>query len=293
METSVAGLAAVLGCSVAFALLDLSRKALAARIRPVPLLVLLAVGQLPLFAGWLAASEAAGAGRGYLAPGLGSVLLNIAANLAFLEAVRLSPLSLTIPFLSLTPVFASLLAVPLLGEVPSGLQVAGILTVVAGAVTLNLERGKRASLPGMWRAFRRERGSVLMVGVAFLWALAMPLDKLAMEAASAPFHGLVLNAGVGVGCLLVLAGQRRWRELATTGRALWLVVGAVLASAVALALQLIALTLVWVGLVETLKRATGCLLAVVLGRAAFGEPVTAAKLAAITLMVLGVAAVMW
>ena len=64
---------------------------------------------------------------GYWRYGLPDILLNVAANLLFLHAVRVSPLSLTIPFLSFTPVFSALSASVLLGEWPSGSALLGIV----------------------------------------------------------------------------------------------------------------------------------------------------------------------
>ncbi len=43
-------------------------------------------------------------------------------------------------FMPLTPVFGVLLAVPILGEVPSGLQVLGMLAVVAGMIAASVRR---------------------------------------------------------------------------------------------------------------------------------------------------------
>jgi multidrug transporter EmrE-like cation transporter len=58
--------------------------------------------------------------------------------------------------------------------------------------------------------------------------------------------------------------------------------------AIALASQLVALGSVPVGFLETVKRGVGGVLAVVWGRTLLAEPVTAAKLAAVGLMTLGV-----
>ena len=55
-----------------------------------------------------------------------------------------------------------------------------------------------------------------------------------------------------------------------------------------LAFQLLALTMAWVALVETCKRAIGNLTSVVLGRGFFGEPITVVKVAAVSAMALGV-----
>ena len=292
MSVPLISLALVLGCAVGFAGADLLRKALSHRIRPVPLLFVLAAGMIPPFVGWWFLAGAASPSAGYWVPGLGSVLLNVAANLIFLEAVRVSPLSLTIPMLSLTPVFTSLLAIPLLGERPESIEWLGILAVVIGAFWLNVDRqGENSALP-IWKRVGRERGSLMMILVAALWSLALPLDKLAVASASAPAHGTILNAGVALVLVLVvsvgpvesrLGGVRRWSGL---------VIALVAVSVLALGLQLVAITRVWVGLVETLKRAVGSVLALVSGWLFFGEQIDPQQVLAVLLMGAGVGLVL-
>jgi drug/metabolite transporter (DMT)-like permease len=300
--------------SLAWAGLDSCRKALLRVIEPVPLLALLTLASVPAFAVWAAASagsEVGGGGTGgardllqpgYLAPALGSVLLNLVANLAFMQAVRLSPLSLTIPLLSLTPAFATLLAIPLLGEKPGPADAAGVLLVVAGALWLNWQSfaggetdrgagGAPAPRPStsFWQILRREPGVPLMALTALVWSLTSPLDKLAVLHAGASRHALVVTAGVGLGFLLVLALRGELRELAHARRAPGLFALAVGVSVLAFGLQLLALNRVWVGWVETLKRGIGNLAAVVMGRIAFGEAITPRKVLAVLLMAVGVA----
>ena len=134
MTVSMTAVLLVAGVALAFSGLDVLRKLLGARLEPLPLLVLLSGGSLPIFIVWAALEGSWGATGAYVLPGLGSVVLNVGANLSFLQAVRVSPLSLTIPYLSLTPVFATLLSVPLLGERPSGMQALGVVLVVGGAL---------------------------------------------------------------------------------------------------------------------------------------------------------------
>ncbi|HBL26859.1 MAG TPA: hypothetical protein DD490_08500, partial [Acidobacteria bacterium] len=244
--------------------------------------------------------EPAPVAAGYWLPALGSVALNVVANLTFLEAVRISPLSVTVPLLSLTPVFTALLGFGLLGERPAPLDLMGIACVVAGAFWLSLGQTAESggtvpaggAPPSRLRAFASQPGAWLMAGTALLLSLTIPLDKLAVAQASPPFHGLVLTAGIALGALAVLAVQNRWSELAGLRRGRLLFVMALLSSTLALGFQLVALQYVLVGLIETLKRGIGNLLAVFLGRAVFGERVTPGKLTAALLMAAGVALIL-
>lgn len=288
MSVGVSGLVLVLAASLAWSGLDLLRKLLVERIRPAPLLFLLSVGQLPIFLAWTALGGGPGLGPGYWAPALGSVTVNLVANLLFLEALRVSPFSLTIPFLSLTPVFATAVAAPFLGEVPTALQAVGVLLVVAGAFRLNLAPREGASAGAMWRAFRRERGSVLMTGVALLWSVAPLLDKVAMTHAAPAFHGTVLTAGGAFGVLAVLLLRRRAGEVVQVRRSPILFAVAVVVCGLALGLQLVAIQRVWIGFVETIKRGVGSVLAMLVGGLVFREAVTSGRVLAVGLMVAGV-----
>jgi drug/metabolite transporter (DMT)-like permease len=292
MSASLGALLLVLVSSLAWGGFDALRKLLVDRIPPLTLVCLLTLASVPLFGMWVAVDGMPAVGPGYAVPALASVVLNVVANLAYIAALRTSALSLTIPLLSLTPAFTALLAIPLLGERPTPVQGLGIVLVVAGALGLNLPVGERVSAAAAVRSWRREPGALWMVAVAVLWALANPLDKMAVERASGPFHGLVLNAGVALGTLAGLAAQGRLRELARVRQVRGPFAASLAVSAAALGLQLIAIQHMWVGLVETLKRGIGNLLAVLFGRLLFAEPVTGRKIAAVALMVAGVALVL-
>ena len=289
MTASFGALLLVLLSSLAWGGFDALRKLLVDRIAPITLVCLLTLASVPLFGVWVAFDGMPAVRAGYAPPALASVALNIAANLAYIAALRTGALSVTIPLLSLTPAFTALMGIPLLGERPSALQGVGILLVVIGALSLNLPADETVSPAAVWRSWQRAPGALWMVAVAFLWALAVPLDKMSVERASGPFHGLVLNAGVACGTLTGLAAQRRLRELGQVRTVLGPFLTALVVSAVALGLQLLAIQYIWVSLVETLKRGIGNVLAVILGRVLFAEPVTWRKVAAVALMAVGVA----
>ena len=172
-------LALLIGCGVAFSISDLYRKLLGSWVTPLPLLFALSAGMVPAFGVWFLIQGPEAPGSAYWVPGIGSSILNVASNLALLEAVRRSPLSVTIPLLSLTPVFTTILAVPILGEIPGARQWLGITAVVVGAFWMNLEPGS-LSIRKAWKTFSTEPGSRLTVIVALLWSMAMPLDKIAV-----------------------------------------------------------------------------------------------------------------
>jgi drug/metabolite transporter (DMT)-like permease len=282
----------ILVCSSAFAAMDSLRKLLAGSIAPVALVFFVALGAVPAMMGWMVIEGSRGVTAGYFLPGLASVLLNLMANLGFVYSVKLSPLSRTIPLLSLTPVFTSLIAIPLLREYPSPSETMGIIAVVVGALILNLDQAEEASITDLLKALGREKGSILMAVVAFLWSLAVPLDKMAIAHSSSSFHGTVLSVGVTLGAFAALLGQRRVKDLTAFRHHPTLVGAMMICASLALAFQLLSIQVVLVSLVETLKRAIGCFFAILLGRLVFRESVTVHKLAAVAAMVLGVALIL-
>lgn len=286
--------------ALAWSSFDVVRKLLLDTVDPVPLVFLLAAMQTPLFAVWNGATGGSWLpAGGYLGPAALSVALNTVANVLFIAAIKASPLSLTIPLLSFTPVFTTLLAVPILGEIPGPFEVLGIVLVVVGAFALHLTPtgvdlppGIVARLAAVWRAFRGEPGSVMMAAVALMWSITPPLDKLAVQTSSSAFHGMVLSGGVAAGLGLYLAGSGRLGAVAAARRRPRLALGAVVASAAALALQLVAIRMVFVSLVETVKRGLGNVAAVGLGAAVFRESVGRWQWVAVALMGGGVAMIL-
>lgn len=290
MTFSLTTAAEVFGAALCWSGLDWSRKNLADRLAAEPLLAGLTVAPVPLFLIWYGLAGGGVPERGYWLPGLLSVALNYVANFAFLRALALSPLSVTIPLLSLTPAFTALLAIPLLGERPGLAPTVGILAVVSGAFLITLREGD--TVGRVVHAFRRERGAILMASVALLWSVALPLDKIAIGRAPAPFHAAMLNGGVAVLVLLRLAGAGRLAELRGLRHVGWAFVSALLCGFAGLGLQLLAIQRAPVGLVETVKRGTGSAVALLVGRAVFAESLPPLRIAAAALMALGVACIL-
>lgn len=270
--------------ALAFAGLDFIRKLLAGRIDALALVFFISLGAVPLLAALLALHGLEAPSAGYVLPGLGALTLNFLASLGFVHSVKLSPLSRTIPLLSLTPVFTALTAVPLLGELPDPTQAAGILLVAVGAMALN----SGGSFGGAVRGLLREKGALIMVAVALMWAVSGPLDKLAIAHASVYFHATLMAFGVGIGALAALTWQGRLSALRSARGEAKVLLMAMVCITVALTFQLLAIRVVLVSLVEAFKRAVGSFLAVVLGRLVFRETVGLREWISVAVMVGGV-----
>jgi drug/metabolite transporter (DMT)-like permease len=196
-----------------------------------------------------------------------SVPLEIAAGLLYLRAIRLSPLSLTIPFLAWTPVFTAVASFALLGEVPGPAGALGIALVAAGSYLLSWQGGRGLLEP--IRALGRERGSLLMLAVAAIFSLTSSLGKIGVRHSSPVAFGalytLSTTAVFGV-MVLLREGKGALREVAPS-RWLW-AVGA--ASGVMIFLHFTALELTKVAYMISVKR-TSLIFTVLFGVLFLGE----------------------
>jgi drug/metabolite transporter (DMT)-like permease len=213
------------------------------------------------------------------------LVINMMALTLYVRAIQVSPLSLTIPFLAFTPVFLLLTGRLILGETPSLLGITGILLVVAGAYAINLDqvsKGVLVPLLSIWR----NRGSALMLLVAFLWSLASTLDKIAVRSSSPVFYSAAFHAAFAVFYLPILfVSCRRSSVFGTVSPWSLLTLGALQAAFVIP--QMIAVRIALVSYVIAVKRA-GMVFSVLFGVLFFHERHPAARLVGSLLMVAGV-----
>ncbi len=212
--------------------------------------------------------------------------LEILAQILYMQALRLSPLSIVAPLLSLSPVF--MLAVPflLIGEkisFPAGI---GVLLIASGAYVLNAAAVKRGFMEP-FKALLRERGAVYMCLVALLFSFTATLSKKAIML-STPLHYMAVywtGFVVGMAPLLLFAYQGRWRETIQDGairKALLpalLFVTAVFAAAYAMSIAKVTY-------VTTVKRLS-VLFSILLAGAVLKEESIRERFAGGTLMVIG------
>ncbi len=114
--------------------------------------------------------------------------LEITAIILYTRALKISPLSLTMPFLAFTPLFLIGISYIILGEKVSVRGSAGILLVAAGSYVLHIHTISRHFLEPIKAVFR-EKGSVLMIIVSFIFSLTSSLGKVAIEHSSPVFFG--------------------------------------------------------------------------------------------------------
>ena len=262
--------------------LDALRKKLALHLDALPLTWWLIVGQWPLFLIWVIWSGESNFTVEWFLPGFVVSTLAIMGAMLFIKAVQLSPLSLVIPMLSFTPVFAVLTSAFILGEYPSERQLIGIGIIVSGAFSLGWtghQAGNRGwHEPGVW----------MMLAVSLCWAATLTFDKLALNYAEVPMHALMQSMLMGIGLWIILAIRGSLSELKKISTHKKLYLWAVIISCLATGTQLVAITTIQVGVVEAIKRSLGLALSVLSGWIFFKEPPTLMKQASVVWMGVGV-----
>lgn len=279
--TVAVGLAAAVASAVAWSAFDACRKLLVADVAPVPLTAALAGAQIPLWLAWMLI-EGGLPDTGYIVPGTFVFVLNLGACLLFFEALRRADLIATVPLLALTPVFSAALGVVVLDELLAPQVWAGIALVCVGALALNPRGG------GLRAALKARSGPVLMVVTAGLWAATSVFDKVCLGHASIAAHCTVQNialTGALCGWLAARGELASVLGVRASPRAFF---GGIVVCFAALLLQLWAILGVEVGVVEAVKRATGTVLALGVGRAMFGEQITTRRVMAVMAIAAGV-----
>jgi drug/metabolite transporter (DMT)-like permease len=114
--------------------------------------------------------------------------LEILAMYAYMKAIKVSPLSLTLPFLAFTPSFVILSGWVVLGEKLRVSGIVGIFLTVIGSYCLHLSNVRKGLLAPI-RAVLKEPGSRLMLLVSFLYSVTSVLGKVGIRHTNPYFFG--------------------------------------------------------------------------------------------------------
>ncbi|MBW1893267.1 MAG: EamA family transporter [Deltaproteobacteria bacterium] len=115
-----------------------------------------------------------------------SIPLTIVPLIFYMKAIKVSPLSLTVPYLAFTPVFIVGTGYLFLGEEPDRWGVIGILSVCVGSYILNFDIKKRSLIDPFLAVFK-EKGSWLMLIAAIIFSFSAVIGKLAIIHSSVMF----------------------------------------------------------------------------------------------------------
>lgn len=202
-------------------------------------------------------------------------------------AIGLSPLSLTMPYLSFTPAFVIVTGFLILGETLNVWGLTGVLSIVCGGYVLNVEPGSGRGLADPLKAVFREPGSWRMLITAIIFSLCGVLGRLGVLHSSPLFFALTLFPALGAAFVLVGLMTRQAR-LAN----LWKAPGPAILAGLCITLEIIchhfSISMAKAAYMLAVKR-LNTLISVLYGGLIFKEKNLTVRLAGTTLMILGVA----
>jgi len=210
----------------------------------------------------------------------------IAAMFLYMKAIRDYPLSLTVPYLSFTPVFAIFTAWLLLDEKISTTGLLGILLIISGAWLLNIPETGGVSLRRVFeplKAIFRNPGSRYMLLAALIYSLTSSGGKVVLAYMPAAQFGSFYFAAVGLAAIL-LFGKGSMPVIRSNLLPAFIVAALM---AIMVYLHFLALAQVEVAYMISVKR-TSLLFGIIFGVLFFQERHLAMHLFAASLMLAGV-----
>ncbi|RKY61865.1 MAG: EamA/RhaT family transporter [Candidatus Neomarinimicrobiota bacterium] len=132
------------------------------------------------------------------------VILDLVTTFLYMRAIQIAPLSLTVPYLGLSPIFLLVIPSIVLGEHLSLLGIAGVVLVSIGTYTLQIDRAKFGFFEP-WLAIFKNRGSLYMFCVAILYSVTATYGKVAIIKSSPLFMTIVYFSLLALGFTLIVA----------------------------------------------------------------------------------------
>jgi uncharacterized membrane protein len=211
--------------------------------------------------------------------------LNVVAFTLYIKAIQASDLSLTVPLVTLTPLFLLLTSPLIVHEYPTLADAIGIFHIVIGSYVLNL-RERRNGYFAPLKALLRNKGSRFMLMVAFLWSITSNFDKLGVVNSSPLCWSTALYGflAVGMSPIALYKSRQKFDQIVPNLKPL-MTIG--LFHAIAITFQMIAVTYTLVTQVIAIKR-TSALISVLFGHWLFKENGLRERLTGAAIMVFGV-----
>lgn len=213
-------------------------------------------------------------------------LINIAATVIIMKAISMGDLSQVIPMLSFTPLFMLISSPLIVGEMPKLTGIAGIILVVAGSYLLNIDfRSKDLLSP--FRSLVKNKGTRLMLIVAFLFSITSNFDKLAIKYCNSPIqHAFFLNLFIFTGVTVIVAASGEFHFNRRLNGKMNLVMLSLMNMA-GTVFFMVAVSVTYVAYIISLKRTSG-MLSVLLGHFILKESGLRERILGSIIMFLGV-----
>ncbi len=121
-----------------------------------------------------------------------SGLLNLITSILYMKGLKASDISLSVPLVTFTPLFLLVTSPFLLGEIPTLWGMIGVFSIIIGSYFLNL-KSKNSGIFAPFKALFHEKGSKMMLCVAFLWSISSNFDKIGVQNSSPLFWSFMVN----------------------------------------------------------------------------------------------------
>ncbi len=118
------------------------------------------------------------------------VFMDFITTILYMRAIQIAPLSLTIPYMGLTPIFSIFISMIVLGESVTIIGLIGIVFISIGTYILQIDKAKYGLFAPIIAIFQN-RGSLYMLIVSFCYAITANVGKVAIQHSSPIFMAIV------------------------------------------------------------------------------------------------------
>jgi drug/metabolite transporter (DMT)-like permease len=214
--------------------------------------------------------------------------LDVVALVLYMKAIRISPLNVTLPFLSLTPVLMILTGYLFLGETLRPPQIVGILFIAAGGYLINIHT-IREGIHKPITSIGKEKGAMLMIVVAVIYSVTAVLGKKAVLLSNPLFFGLSYSTMLSIVMMpmVFIMGPSPRESAGRLSTNIPALCALGLVGAINVVTHFIAIGLVEAATMIAVKR-TSLLFGILFGRLLFDEPHFKARIFGGALMMVGV-----
>jgi uncharacterized membrane protein len=183
-----------------------------------------------------------------------SSVLQLWVILLYLKAIKRSEISVTVPLITLTPLFMLITSPVMLGQFPNMTGIAGIALIVAGTYISNTG-GEKGNLMAPFLSLFRSQGSRYMLLVAFLWSITANLDKIGVEETS-PLYWAFAKDFVILLYLIPIMLYKSGRPLHQVRNRIWPLISVGFFRFTSVVTQMFAIELILVPYVISIKRSS-------------------------------------
>lgn len=275
-----------------WAFFDLSRKITLKKISPSTLLIIFSFVQLIIFSIWINFENYQINFVPYIFPGLLLIVISIISAFLFLKALSISELGLSIPLLSFSPLFSTILSSIILDENLRKLQYFGIGLIIFGTIILY---SRSFSIPDIFKSLTyivKNKGARYMILVSLIWSLTPILDKICFKYSSMNIHGFIQSFGILI-VLIMINRESFFDDLQSIKGSFFIICITMLVGTIATIFQFFAISLTFVSIMESIKRSVGQVLSVIFGTIYFNERITYQKILGVIILSLGVFVILY